>query len=165
MHSRSQLLRRVQVTGLLAVCTVSAIFAACSDTPVTKVPADPIKDPASDIVHRSDIKPVTRVEDAKPGVFIPPFLDCRDPLAGDPAGTSKDGKVCTNVAISGATEAGKAFAKYASCDIVRAQRPYYPTPPAKVPSASDPRLADAKFMTEVNWAKGERVRLLIVGGS
>jgi hypothetical protein len=158
MKTPSFLTSSFRAHPLAFLCTTAAIIAACSDTPA-KVPADPTKDPtvdpAADIVHRSDIKPVTRVEDAKPGVFIPPFLDCRDPAAGDPKGTSQDGKVCTNVAISGATEAGKSFAKYASCEVVRAQRPYYPTPPAKVPSASDPRLNDAKLMAEVNWAKGE----------
>lgn len=105
-------------------------------------------------VLRSDVKPVTRVEDAKPGVFIPPFEACREPVAGESA-TRPDGKVCANVSIAGATESGRSFAGYASCDVVRTQRPYYPASPAKEGSASDPRLSDAAFMTELAWAKSQ----------
>jgi hypothetical protein len=141
---------------IFSICASAAAVAACSDaTQPIKPIAEPSVKPTSEIVYRADVKLVTRVEDAKPGVFVPPFENCQDPLAGDPAGKGKDGKVCANVAISGATEAGKSFSKYASCEVVRTQRPYYPTPPAKVPSSTDPRLNDAAYMAEVNWAKGE----------
>lgn len=144
----------MKTSTLLSVCGLT-LFAACSDSAssnsavATTDAGTPIDD---GITHRSDITPVTRLEDAKPGVFIPPFEDCRAPVSGDTA-TAANGKVCANVSISGATEAGKAFARYASCDIVRTQRPYYPAKPAKVAEANDPRLGDAALMTELSWAK------------
>lgn len=104
------------------------------------------------ITHRSEISPVTQVSQALPGVLIPPFLDCRAPLGGQST-TAQSGEVCTQVSISGATEPGKAFADYASCEVVRTQRPYYPGAPAKVPSADDPRQSDPVFMGELAWAK------------
>lgn len=97
---------------------------------------------------------MTRVEDAQPGVFIPPFLDCRAPVAGDTT-TSAGGKVCTHVSIAGATEPDKTFPAYASCEVVRAQRLYYPGPPAHAPTANDPRLKDPRFMGELAWAKSQ----------
>ncbi|MFO0729042.1 MAG: hypothetical protein U1E65_35005 [Myxococcota bacterium] len=106
------------------------------------------------ITHRSEVNPVTEVSQALPGVVIPPFLDCRAPLAGQST-SDPSGKVCTQVSIAGATEPGKSFADYASCDVVRTQRPYYPRPPAKVPAADDARLSDAAFMGELAWAKQE----------
>ncbi|MCG8418374.1 MAG: hypothetical protein MJE77_10570 [Proteobacteria bacterium] len=81
---------------------------------------------------------------------IPPYLDCRDPLPGDTT-DSPTGKVCTNVHISGATEEGKRFEQYASCDVVRTQRPYWPAEPKGLPSPTDPRLQDQDFMTELAW--------------
>jgi hypothetical protein len=104
------------------------------------------------ITHRSEITPVTQVSQALPGVLIPPFLDCRAPLEGQST-ADPSGKVCTPASISGATEPGKAFADYASCEIVRTQRPYYPRPPAKVPASDDPRQSDPAFMAELRWAK------------
>lgn len=102
------------------------------------------------------MKPVTRVDQAEPGVFIPPFKDCRDPKPGD-ATKSPSGKVCTNVAISGSTEAGKYFPDYAACDVVRTQRPYWSAPPKGKSSATDPRLADPAFVRELAWVT-EQVR-------
>src|SRR5262245_45690077 len=75
----------------------------------------------SSITYRDDVTPVTNAEDALPGVFIPPFVDCREPLDGEP-GMGPDGQVCTNVAISGSTEPGRYFPDYASCDVVLTQR-------------------------------------------
>lgn len=135
------------VIGAGAIAAAAAL-AACSDAK----PADPAAQ--STITYRTGITPVTRKEDAQPGVFIPPFVDCRPPAAGE-ATTAPGGKVCTPVSIAGATEPNKSFASYASCDIVRTQRPYYPRPPAKVPAASDPRLGDASFMAELAWAKSQ----------
>ncbi|MBK6461196.1 MAG: hypothetical protein IPF92_09335 [Myxococcales bacterium] len=131
--------------AFLAACLSLAALASCSEAASDGGPEP--------VTHRSDITPVTRVEDALPGVFIPPFLDCRPPLAGESAGP--DGKVCTAVSIAGATQPEKSFSQYASCDVVRTQRPYYPREPAKVPSASDPRLKDAAFMGELAWAKSQ----------
>lgn len=135
---------------LVAACSLGGFIAACSSSTVTE--GTPSVEEA--LVLRSDIVPVTRVEDAKPGVFIPPFADCRAPIAGDT--TSKpDGKVCSNVSLAGATEPGKAFSRYASCDVVRTQRPYYPSRPAKVSDPNDPRLNDKAFMDELAWAKSQ----------
>ena len=119
---------------------------ACSDAPSTSSSG------ARSIRYRSDVTPVMRVADAKPGVSIPPFLDCRSPLD---ASTAAESEVCTHVAISGATEPDKAFEKYASCDVVRTQRPYWPAPPAKTPEPSDPRLDDAAFAAEIAWGKSQ----------
>jgi hypothetical protein len=139
----------MKTVTLLSLCT----FAACGTD--ARLGAGPDAGPVDDgITHRSDVTLVTRAQDAKPGVFIPPFEDCRDPLPGEPAG-KKNGKVCTNVSIAGATEANRSFAAYAACDIVLTQRPYYATPPAKVPPQSDPRLADSAMLAELEWAKSE----------
>jgi hypothetical protein len=119
---------------------------ACSDA------ASPSSD-ARVLLYRSDVTPVTRVEDAKPGVFIPPFLDCRAPP--DANSTAPQNQVCTHVAISGATDPDKSFENYASCDVVRTQRPYWPAPPAKIPEPSDARLDDRAFAAEVAWAKSQ----------
>lgn len=87
-------------------------------------------------------------------VFIQPTLVCSDPLAGEPEGASVDGQVCTWQAISGATEAGRRFVDYASCDVVRTQRPYYTAPPAEA-SGEDPRLADADYAAELAWVRSQ----------
>lgn len=107
--------------------------------------------PTEGIVYRADVQPVARVDDALKGVFIPPFRDCRAPLSGATGG-SADGQVCTQVAISGATEPGKYFPDYGSCEVVRTQRPYWPAPPAKEPPTADARLSDAAYLAELAWA-------------
>jgi hypothetical protein len=89
-------------------------------------------------------------------VFQPPYLDCRAALPGEPAGQGEGGQVCTQVAISGATEAGRSFAAYGACEVVLSQRPYYPTPIAEAPT-EDPRLEDAAYMGELGWVT-EQVR-------
>lgn len=94
------------------------------------------------ITLASDVAPIRRVEDAKSGVFIPPFVDCRE---------GPEGKVCTNVAVSGCTEPGKYYPDYASCQVVRTQRPFWPEPPAAEPKSDDPRLSDQAFMDELAW--------------
>lgn len=106
------------------------------------------------VVYRSDIRPVTNVAEAKPGVFIPPFRECKSPLPGE-TGNGPNGTVCTNVAISGSTEADKSFAAYAACDVVRTQRPYWSAPPARVPAADDPRLSDAAYLDDLAWVKSQ----------
>lgn len=102
----------------------------------------------------SDVTPVTAVAQAKPGVVIPYFRDCRAPRPGD-TGSSPGGKVCTNVAVSGSTEAGKSFPDYAACDVVRTQRPYASKPPAGHTDPSDPRLMDAAFQGELAWVTAQ----------
>lgn len=141
------ILRFCAVGGLLL-----ATLVACDDA--TTTPPPPPTSVTDTITHRSDVTPITRVADAQQGAVIPPFLDCRAPKAGETT-SDPSGKVCTQVSIAGATEPGKAFDQYASCDVVRTQRPYYPAPPAKVPAADDPRLSDTAFMAELAWAKSQ----------
>lgn len=87
--------------------------------------------------------------------FVQPYVDCRAPKAGEPAGKGPDGKVCTPVLISGCTEAGRRFDDYASCQDVMTNRPYWAAPPAKVTAKDDPRLKDAAYMAEVAWARSQ----------
>lgn len=98
----------------------------------------------------ADIEPVRSVGEARSGVFIPPFLSCREPIAGETA-TREDGQVCTHVSIAGATEAGRSFADYADCDVVRTQRPFWSRDPYAVSDAQDPRLGDSAFVQELAW--------------
>jgi hypothetical protein len=101
-----------------------------------------------------DVTPVTDVAQAEPGVVIPYFQSCRAPVPGDTT-TSEIGEVCTNVAVPGATEEGKYFPAYASCDVVRTQRPYNYQPPAGGTDAGDPRLSDPSFMSELQWVTSQ----------
>lgn len=119
---------------------------ACSSSSLDDAPTPTTPEPTL----RSSVQPVTRAEDAKPGVFIPPFRDCRAPKPGE-SGASADGQVCTQVGISGSTEPGKYFPDYGSCDVVRTQRRYSPRKPANVPKEDDPRLEDPTFMKELAW--------------
>jgi hypothetical protein len=88
------------------------------------------------------------------GGFTPMTVDCRDPRPGEPAGTGPGGQVCTPTIISGSTEPGRQYADYASCDVVRTQRPYYMRrSTAPMAGADDPRLADTTYMGEVDWLR------------
>ncbi|MFL5353472.1 hypothetical protein [Archangium sp.] len=87
--------------------------------------------------------------------FQQPVLTCVDPKAGEAPGQSEGGKVCTWEMISGATEPGRSFSDYASCDRVRTQRPYYPVPPAPDAEREDPRLKDPVYVAEVNWVRSQ----------
>lgn len=100
--------------------------------------------------YRSDITPVTQVEQALEGTFIPPYVRCVEPPAGE-TGLGPDGQICTNVAISGATEPGRYFPDYASCEVVLTQRPYWPRPPAGETKPDDPRLVDQAYLAELGW--------------
>lgn len=92
----------------------------------------------------------------EPGnVFIPPTLECSDPVGGEDAGDGPDGQVCVWQAISGATEEGRKFSDYASCDVVRTQRPYYPAPPNDEIPAEDPRLDDEAYVAELDWVRAQ----------
>lgn len=89
------------------------------------------------------------------GVFQPPERICKDPLAGEPAGQSENGQVCTWGMISGCTEPGRKFTDYASCDPVYTQRPYYPVDPAPPPASPDPRMDDPAYVAELDWVKSQ----------
>jgi hypothetical protein len=110
-----------------------------------------VSDDTPTVTYASDVTPVTDAAEAQPGVFIPPFVDCREPV-GDDTTDAEDGKVCSNVAISGCTEQGLFFPDYASCDVVKTQRPYWPAPPATVSVEDDPRLTDTAYLAELEWA-------------
>jgi hypothetical protein len=137
-----------------AIGTLSVLLFACADE-AGPAGADKDGDEAtgedSELRYRADVEPVKRPEDAQKGVAIPPFEDCREPVDGEPQGEGEDGKVCTPVSIAGATELGRYYPDYASCEVVRTQRPYWAAPPANVPAADDPRLQDDAFVKELSW--------------
>jgi hypothetical protein len=85
--------------------------------------------------------------------FQQPSYECKEPLAGEPAGRGPDGKVCTWSMISGATEEGRDFNQYGNCNMVRTQRPYYPAPPGPDAANEDARLADPEYAADVEWVK------------
>lgn len=87
--------------------------------------------------------------------FTQPTLECQDPIDGEPAGDGPDGQVCTWQLISGATEEGRHFEEYASCEAVYTQRPYYPVPPAMDEPAEDPRMNDSEYVEELDWVKSQ----------
>lgn len=88
-------------------------------------------------------------------VFVQPYVDCRDPLPGEPAGTGPNGQVCTPVIVSGCTEPGRKYAEYAACDDVLTQRPYGASPPEAPEAGNDPRLADPAWVAEAAWVKAQ----------
>ncbi|QRN93270.1 hypothetical protein JRI60_29205 [Archangium violaceum] len=100
-----------------------------------------------------------KVEDSGGGTGLPtfrqPVLTCMEPKPGEPPGMSAGGKVCTWEMISGATEPGRSFQDYASCDRVRTQRPYYPASPAENATRDDPRMKDPAYVSEVNWVRSQ----------
>jgi len=146
-HDQTRAINSLTAYLLIALaCSGSAPSVGCGDG--DDEPSLPSTADAP--ILRGDVQPVRRVADALEGVFIPPFVDCREPLAGE-QGAGPDGEVCTNVAISGCTEPGKYFPDYAECAVVRTQRPYWPAPPAAEPKPDDPRLDDPAFMEELAW--------------
>lgn len=89
-------------------------------------------------------------------VFVQPTLECKEAIAGQPPGQT-DGQVCTQQWIGGCTEPGRKFNDYASCDVVRSQRGYYPVPPSsqfRTPN-DDPRRTDDVFQTELAWVTSQ----------
>ena len=89
-------------------------------------------------------------------VFLPPTLTCKAPLDGEPAGQSANGEVCTWNMISGSTEEGRKFKDYASCEVVRTQRPYYPVNAnMERLGKEDERLQDAAYKEELSWVKSQ----------
>ena len=97
-------------------------------------------------------------------IFQWPERVCKDPLAGEPAGQGPNGQVCTWEMISAATEEGRSFEDYASCDRVRTQRPYYPAPTQDNAEQDDARLADPAYAARGDLAQDadqrDRVRVL-----
>ncbi len=93
--------------------------------------------------------------EAEGTVFQWPVLECVPPLEGEPPGQSADGQVCTWSMISGCTEPGRKFDDYASCDMVRTQRPYSPVPPNAPTVDPDPRLDDPAYVDELAWVKSQ----------
>lgn len=85
--------------------------------------------------------------------FQQPTQVCVPPREGEAPGQSDGGLVCTWQMISGATEEGRRFEDYASCDVVRTQRPYYAAPTEDGALRDDPRLNDAAYVTELSWVK------------
>lgn len=85
--------------------------------------------------------------------FVQPTLECRPPMEGEPAGAGENGEVCTWNAIAGATEVGRRFDDYASCETVLTQRFYAPAPPNGTPTEGDPRLEDPEYVTELEWVR------------
>ncbi len=86
-------------------------------------------------------------------MFTPGGNHAERDLPAEDAGQSANGQVCTWQAISGCTEEGRRYSDYASCDIVRSQRPYYPAPPAATAGREDKRLEDSQYVAELDWVK------------
>lgn len=84
-----------------------------------------------------------------------PELVCKDPLPGEPLGKGPRGQVCTWGMISGATEEGRRFEDYGSCEAVRTQRPYYGAPTATDAQRADARLEDPTYVAELDWVKSQ----------
>ncbi len=139
------------------VCLVSAlVFVACGEDASNELSPSPTTDnnPNQD----ADAGPPNN-DGAPPfgelPVFIQPTRLCVDPLPGQPEGQSPNGEVCTWQAIAGATEEGRSFEDYASCDVVRTQRPYFPMPSHDAYPDGDPRMEDPAYVAELAWAEGQ----------
>ncbi len=86
-------------------------------------------------------------------IFIQPTVACVPPLPGSGPGKSDGGLVCTWQGTQGCTEPGRNFADYASCEIVRTQRPALPAPVNTARVTPDSRLNDPSWKAESNWVK------------
>jgi hypothetical protein len=86
-------------------------------------------------------------------VFVQPYQVCKDPLPGEAPGNGPNGQVCTWTIISGSTEENRRYDDYASCADVLTQRPYYAVGANGETPPNDPRLSDAAYMAEVEWAR------------
>ncbi len=84
-----------------------------------------------------------------------PVRVCVDPLPDEPPGQSEGGQVCTWEVVSGATEEGRHFADYASCDTVVRQRGYSDAPPDERAFEEDPRMEDPTYVAEVDWVRDQ----------
>ena len=112
---------------------------------------------AADVAASTDAAPDAGADAGGniPGVFLPPARECRAPLPGERAGAGPGGQVCTWSAIAGATEEGRRFQDYASCDRVRTQRPYHAADPAPPSATADPRMADPTYVAEISWVRSQ----------
>ncbi|MEE2828193.1 MAG: proteinase inhibitor [Myxococcota bacterium] len=91
--------------------------------------------------------------DFGPSTPFEPFAQvCVDPLPGTPPGMGPGGQVCTWEAISAATEEGRYYSDYASCDPVLTQRPYWAAEVVADTPSDDPRYSDKFYMLEYAWA-------------
>jgi hypothetical protein len=87
-------------------------------------------------------------------VFVQPTLVCRAPLPGQPPGQADGGQVCTWQGTQGCTEPGRNFGDYASCEVVRTQRPAAPL--AVNTRVSPPeRLNEPVRKAEAAWVKAQ----------
>lgn len=82
-------------------------------------------------------------------------LTCIQPKNGEPPGSSDGGLVCTWDGMHGATEAGRAFVDYASCDAAKRQRAYAPVPSDPFVMTMDPRQSDATYLAEEAWVRSQ----------
>ncbi len=89
------------------------------------------------------------------GVFVPFEQVCKPARAGEAPGASAGGEVCTWQGISGCTEDGRKYADYGACAPVLSQRPYWPGRAAGTATADDPRLSDATWKAEYDWATAQ----------
>ena len=53
------------------------------------------------------------------------------------------------------TEEGRLYSDYASCDIVRTQRPYYPAQPSDTVGVPDSRMDNPDYVAEQNWVRSQ----------
>lgn len=144
-----------QQTERDAGATVQSDASASTRDAASAAPGSDATLSADRLTLRSDVQAITRAADALPGVFIPPWLSCQPPKAGEPPGQGPNGEVCTHVMISGCTEAGRKFADYASCDVVLTQRPFWSVPPAAESDPNDPRLGDQGYLDELAWVTSQ----------
>jgi hypothetical protein len=86
-------------------------------------------------------------------IYIQPTQVCRAPLEGEPPGKSPGAQVCTWQSVAGATEEGRRFQDYGSCEVVRTQRPYYPMPPNPTYLPDDARMQDPMYVAELTWVR------------
>jgi hypothetical protein len=95
-------------------------------------------------------------EPPAPGSVFTPFERvCSEAKAGEDAGKSEGGQVCTWQGISGCAEEGRKYADYGACRPVLTQRPYWPGQPAGQAAANDPRLSDPAWKSEFAWVTAQ----------
>lgn len=94
-------------------------------------------------------------DDYESTALIMPYVKCSEPMEGDEE-YAIDGEICVNVFISGASPFGTSFADYGSCEDVLTNRPGGDYPVTNDSQPDDPRLQDAEFVTELQWAKEQQ---------
>lgn len=153
-------------TGLLGQCTVRRV--GSNDTRISFPGSDAGQCEATargcTVFARGSFQPMGPCATTTPadggvaptgtGVYLPAERVCRAPREGEPPGRGPGGQVCTWSAIAGATEEGRRFDDYASCERVRTQRPYYPARPG-APRGDDPRMRDPAYQRELAWVRSQ----------